>query len=60
QAFGNYVISMTHAASHVMEVMFLAGLAGLAGWRGDEPHCEIRITPLFETIDDLEHIEPVM
>jgi phosphoenolpyruvate carboxylase len=30
-AFGHYVISMTHAASHVLEVMTLGRLAGLAG-----------------------------
>lgn len=60
KVFGNYVISMTHAASHVMEVMFLAGLAGLAGQRDGEWFCHIHISPLFETIDDLEHIEPVM
>jgi len=60
KVFGNYVISMTHAASHVMEVMFLAWLAGLAGNRDGEWFCDIRISPLFETIDDLAHIEPVM
>lgn len=59
-AFGNYVISMTHAASHVMEVMFLGWIAGLAGYQNDEWFCHIRISPLFETIDDLAHIEPVM
>jgi phosphoenolpyruvate carboxylase len=59
-AFGSYVISMTHAASHVMEVMFLARLAGLAGRRGDTWFCHIHVSPLFETIEDLEHIEPVM
>ncbi|MDH5573027.1 MAG: phosphoenolpyruvate carboxylase, partial [Gammaproteobacteria bacterium] len=36
KAFGTYVISMTHEASHVMEVMFLAWLAGLAGHRDSE------------------------
>lgn len=60
RAFGNYVISMTHAASHVLEVMLLAQQAGLAGQRGGEWFCDIRISPLFETIEDLEHIEPVM
>ncbi len=60
KVFGNYVISMTHAASHVMEVMLLARQAGLAGRRGDEWFCDIQISPLFETIVDLEHIEPVM
>ena len=59
-AFNNYVISMTHAASHVMEVMFLAALAGLAGKRNGEWFCDIQISPLFETIVDLNHIEPVM
>lgn len=60
RVFGNYVISMTHAASHVMEVMFLAWLAGLTGQRDGEWFCHVRVSPLFETIDDLAHIEPVM
>lgn len=60
KAFGSYVISMTHTASHVMEVMFLARLAGLAGRRNDAWFCDINIAPLFETVEDLEHIEPVM
>ena len=60
EAFGNYVISMTHTASHVLEVMFLAWLAGLAGRRGDEWFCEVRISPLFETIEDLMHVEQVL
>lgn len=59
-AFGNYVISMTHEASHVMEVMFLGWLNGLAGHSGQGWYCHLRISPLFETIDDLAHIEPVM
>jgi phosphoenolpyruvate carboxylase len=60
RAFGSYVISMTHEASHVMEVMLLARLAGLAGKNADGWFCNVRISPLFETIDDLERIEPVM
>ena len=60
KAFGSYVISMTHQASHVMEVLFMARLAGLAGYENGEPRCSIRIAPLFETIEDLAHIEPVM
>lgn len=60
QAFGNYVISMTHEASHVMEVMFLGWLAGLAGKQDNQWFCNLRISPLFETVNDLEHIEPVM
>jgi len=60
RAFGNYVISMTHTASHVLEVMFLAWLTGLAGRRDDDWFANIRISPLFETIDDLEHTEQVL
>ncbi|WP_130537840.1 phosphoenolpyruvate carboxylase [Thiomicrorhabdus indica] len=59
KAFNNYVISMTHSASHVMEVLFLAHQAGLAGYNAGKPYCHINISPLFETIVDLEHIVPV-
>ncbi len=59
-AFGNYVISMTHQASHIMEVMWLASLVGLAGKQDDGWFCKIRISPLFETIEDLNHIESVL
>ncbi|MDS4041125.1 MAG: phosphoenolpyruvate carboxylase [Candidatus Competibacter sp.] len=58
RAFDNYVISMTHEASHVLEVLFLASFAGLAGRRADGNwHCEIRVAPLFETIADLNRVE---
>jgi phosphoenolpyruvate carboxylase len=60
RAFGAYVISMTHAASHVMEVMWLASLAGLVKKKDGEWQCKIRISPLFETIEDLEKIEEVL
>jgi phosphoenolpyruvate carboxylase len=59
-AFGNYVISMTHNASHILEVMLLAWLTGLVGRHDDQWFCQIRISPLFETIDDLDHIEDVL
>ncbi|WP_018946542.1 phosphoenolpyruvate carboxylase [Thioalkalivibrio sp. AKL17] len=58
---GTYVISMTHAASHVLEVLLLGRLAGLAG---EDPetgaYCHLRISPLFETIEDLLHVEDVL
>ncbi|MBK1674472.1 phosphoenolpyruvate carboxylase [Ectothiorhodospira shaposhnikovii] len=61
EGIGTYVISMTHAASHVMEVMLLARLAGLCGRTDqDEPFCHVRISPLFETIEDLRHVESVL
>lgn len=61
RAFGSYVISMTHTASHIMEVIFLAHLTGLVGKNPQgEWFCNIQISPLFETIEDLQHIEHVM
>lgn len=59
-AFGSYVISMTHAASHVMEVMLLARCAKLIQCKGGKLQCRISVSPLFETIEDLSHIQPVM
>ncbi|CAA6817605.1 MAG: Phosphoenolpyruvate carboxylase (EC [uncultured Thiotrichaceae bacterium] len=59
--FGTYVISMTHQASHILEVMFLARLAGLAGRDAEGKYfCHIKISPLFETIEDLQHISQVL
>jgi phosphoenolpyruvate carboxylase len=60
RALGEYVISMTHQASHVLEVMLLATLAGLAGKKDGDWFCKINISPLFETIEDLTHIESVL
>jgi phosphoenolpyruvate carboxylase len=58
--FGKYVISMTHSASHVMEVMLLASQAGLAGRLAGTWYCHIGVSPLFETIDDLQRVEAVL
>ena len=59
-AFGNYIISMTHHASHVFEVLALAKLCGLVSGDGDKLVSKIQITPLFETIDDLTRIEEIL
>ncbi len=59
-AIGTYVISMTHQASHVLEVLYLGWHAGLAGWRDGEAFCRLRVSPLFETVEDLANIEPVL
>ena len=59
--FGSYVISMTHTASHVMEVMFLGRLTGLVGkTKKGQRFCHLVIAPLFETIEDLKHVEEVL
>lgn len=61
RAFGSYVISMTHQASHILEVLTLGRFAGLCGYtETGDTFCHIRVAPLFETIEDLSHIEPVM
>ncbi|MFO8004622.1 phosphoenolpyruvate carboxylase [Thioalkalivibrio sp.] len=60
QGIGTYVISMTHAASHVLEVLLLGRWAGLAGEAAAGPFCQLRIAPLFETIEDLLHVEEVL
>ncbi|MEZ5581616.1 MAG: phosphoenolpyruvate carboxylase [Candidatus Competibacteraceae bacterium] len=61
KVFGSYVISMTHQASHILEVLFLASFAGLVGHRGDGAwHCALEVAPLFETIEDLRRIDTVL
>lgn len=61
ECFGTYVISMTHSASHVMEVMYLASLTGLVGkTESGDWFSDIQVSPLFETIEDLKHIEHVL
>jgi phosphoenolpyruvate carboxylase len=45
----------------VLEVMVLGRLAGLAGRSEDgRPFCDLRIAPLFETIEDLAQVEQVL
>ena len=44
-----YIISMTHDASHVLEVMVLAKMAGLLGRTDDgRLFCDILITPFLK------------
>ncbi|WP_347986366.1 phosphoenolpyruvate carboxylase [Methylomonas sp. AM2-LC] len=58
--FGRYVISMTHAASHILEVLLMATQYGLAGRIAGRWYCSIGVSPLFETIEDLKHIASVL
>ena len=60
QAFGTYVISMTHHASHVFEVLALAKLCGMVTNDSGELKSSLQIAPLFETIDDLTRIEEIL
>lgn len=60
-AFGQYVISMAKSASDVLEVLFLASLAGLVGKNEQGKWSSLlNVSPLFETIDDLNASEAVM
>jgi len=54
-AIGSYVVSMTHTASDLLNVYLLAREAGLVRSTPDGLVYELAITPLFETIDDLEN-----
>lgn len=59
--FGSYIISMTHEASHLLEVALLAKMSGLIQTDSDgKVVSDIHIAPLFETVVDLEHAEPTL
>jgi phosphoenolpyruvate carboxylase len=55
-AIGSYIVSMSRDVDDVLTVMWLASLAGL-GWPQDLP---LDVTPLFETVPDLERAEQVL
>ncbi len=57
---GSFIVSMTHAASDLLVVYLLAREAGLAHGAAGELTPEIAVTPLFETIDDLEASPDIM
>jgi phosphoenolpyruvate carboxylase len=52
---GSFIVSMTHEASDLLHVYLLAREAGLVRGAPGGLVCEIPITPLFETIEDLEN-----
>lgn len=61
ECFGSYIISMTHEASHLLEVALLAKMSGLISCdTHGKVQSEIHIAPLFETVKDLEHAEPTL
>ena len=51
---------MTHDASHIFEVIALAKLHGLVNHDSDKYQSFIQVTPLFETIEDLDRIEEIL
>jgi len=54
QGIGSFIVSMTHAPSDLLAVYLLAREAGLVHGPAGALVAEIAVTPLFETIDDLE------
>lgn len=57
-AFGSYVISMTHSVSDMLALLWLMRVTGV--YDPGEGTPPLSIAPLFETVADLEHIEPVL
>ena len=53
RAIGHVILSMTHSASDILNVYFLAKCAGLFRERGDKAWCMLCVVPLLESIDDL-------
>ncbi|MDZ7681796.1 MAG: phosphoenolpyruvate carboxylase [Fodinibius sp.] len=60
QSFGNYIISMTHGVSDMLEVLVLAKEVGLWSYRDGKVESQVDVVPLFETIEDLEECGRLM
>lgn len=61
QTLGGHVISMTHAPSDVLTVLWLWYHADLDQWVADDQVPEpLPIIPLFETIDDLQRAPQIL
>ncbi len=57
---GNVIVSMTRCPSDLLAVYLLAREAGLLLDDGDGPYCELPVSPLFETIADLENCDAIL
>ena len=53
-AISSYIVSMTHAISDILEVLFLAKLTGVLHYQDSKIDCGLHVVPLYETIDDLK------
>lgn len=60
QAVEAYIISMTHGASDILEVILLAKECGLVRVQNGRVEGDLDVVPLFETIDDLRHCGDLM
>lgn len=55
-----YVVSMTHRASDVLEVLLLAKDAGVVRVADGAPTGSLDVVPLLETIEDLQHARALL
>jgi phosphoenolpyruvate carboxylase len=60
QAIGCFILSMTQQASDVLGLYLLAKYCGLFSDETSRETCRLRVVPLFETIDDLQHAPAVL
>lgn len=60
EAFGSYIISMTHGISDMLEVLILAKEVGIWQYHQGEVSCNLDVVPLFETVEDLEAAPALM
>jgi phosphoenolpyruvate carboxylase len=60
EAFGSFILSMTHTAADVIGVYVVAKLAGLFLDSAGIELCTLPIVPLFETIPDLRAAPAIM
>lgn len=59
-AFGSYIISMTHGVSDMLEVLILAKELGLWSYIDGNVETSLDVVPLFETIEDLGASSSIM
>ena len=60
EAIDTYIVSMTHSASNVLEVLLLAKESGLYFNDGNVVVSKINVVPLFETIEDFKRSAEIM
>ncbi len=60
EAFGSFILSMTHSVSDILGAYLLAKEGGLFPDTMNVERCSLPIVPLFETIDDLRRAPAIM
>lgn len=60
EAFGNFILSMTHSVADILGAYLLAREGGLFVQEAGGAFCTLPIVPLFETIEDLRDAPDIM